>query len=69
MLNRALQVKMVKNEKNSTPQPDQTDEQFEGKVAIIGAHLLTAIEKIGKAAVVYVLVDTVRQVAVARASK
>ncbi len=70
MLNRALQVKMVKNEKkNSAPQTDQTDSHFEGKAAIIGAHLLTAVEKIGKTVVVFVLVDTIRQVAIAKAQK
>ncbi len=70
MRNRVLQVKMVKNEnKNAAPQTDQTDSHFEGKTAIIGAHLLAAVEKIGKGVIVYVLVDTVRQVAVARASK
>ncbi len=70
MRNRVLQVKMVKNEnKNEPPKADQNDKHFEGKAAIIGAHLLSAVEKIGKGVVIYVLVDTFRQVAVAKAKK
>ncbi len=60
---------MRNEKKNAATQPDQTDSHFEGKAAIIGAHLQTAVEKIGKTVIVFVLVDTVRQVAVARASK
>ncbi len=69
MFNRAFQVRMVKNDKDETDPPNQTDKHLEGKAAIIGFHLERAVAKIGGAVIVYVAVDTVRQVMVIKARK
>jgi hypothetical protein len=69
MLNRAIQVKLVKKDKKETTAPGQIDVTLEGKVAIVGHYLGEIVEKIGGAVITYVLVDTFRQVLVARAQK
>lgn len=68
MFNREIQVKMVKKTKNET-EVDTTDSHFEGKAAIISNAVDNGLKRIGIAIVSYVLVDTVRQVLVAKASK
>lgn len=66
--NRALQVKLIKTDKKNVPTQPQTEEQFEGKVAVIAIHLRSAVKDLGLAVVAYVAIDTVRQVLVAKAT-
>ncbi len=68
MRKRVLQVKMVKNEKEEPTSPDDPD-NFYKKAAFIGDYLENAFGSIGKAVLIYIAADTVRQVMVAKASK
>lgn len=66
MFNRAIKLKVVKTEKKvATP---VNDIPVEAKYALVANLVSSGIEKIGKAAICYVLVDTLRQVAIAKAS-
>lgn len=69
MFNRAIQVKMVKNEKEEATASDQNDHHFEGKTAIIGEHLRHTIGTVGKLILIYIAADTVRQVAIEKAKR
>lgn len=69
MFNRVLQVKMVKSKKNDPEAPAPTDLPFERKAAIVGNYAERIVEKIGGAIVTYIIVDTVRQVLVAKATR
>ena len=69
MFNRALQVKMVKNDKAVAASPNRPDHNFEGKVAIIGSHLGKCVDKAGRALIAYVVVDTIRQVLITKANR
>jgi len=70
MRNRALQVRMVKTDPETTPEPEVT---LEKKFDIIASHIAVTsdnlIKRIGLLAIGYVIVDTARQVLVAQASK
>lgn len=68
MFNRTLQVKMVKTPKETQPVSVQ-EISLEGKVAIIGHYAERALKKAGQIAISYVVVDTLRQVIVAKALK
>lgn len=69
MFNRAIQVKMVKNEKEEAIASDHTDHHFEGKTAIIGEHLRHMIGTVGKLILLYIAADTIRQVSIEKAKK
>lgn len=69
MFNRALQVKVIKSKKEEPLTPTQTDVSFETKVAVLGYYVEKAVAKVGTAAITYVVLDTVRQVMVAKASR
>lgn len=66
---RSLQVKMVKDEKNTENASQALEPSFQQKVVIIGTQVGTVVEQAGKALLMYVLVDTLRQVAIERAKK
>lgn len=68
MFNRTLHVKLVKTKKE-TPVTSVQEISLEGKVAIIGHYAERAVKKAGQAIVAYVVVDTLRQVIVAKALK
>lgn len=69
MFNRALEMKLVKKNKNETEPSSQKDVHFEGKAAIIGYYFERCIKKAGSIALAYVLLDTGRQVLIAKALK
>lgn len=69
MFNRAIQVKMVKPNKDEAQQTVQPELQFEKKVAIVAGYSELLINKVAGAAVTYILLDTIRKVLVAKASK
>lgn len=66
MFNRTLQLRMVKTTKETQPVSVQ-EISLEGKVAIIGHYAERALKKAGQIAISYVVVDTMRQVIVAKA--
>lgn len=68
MFNRALQVKMVKTEKETTTQPNPED-VLEKKLAVISRSFENMALKVGKAVIAYVVADTVRQILVAKATR
>jgi len=68
MFNRALQVKMVKSSKNETP-PVPSEDKFVARTTIVAYAAKQVAQEIGSAVVAYVVLDTIRQVLVARASK
>jgi len=68
MFNRALQVKLVKSKKEQA-QLTPPDISLEQKANIIGYYAERIAMKAGAVALSYVVVDTIRQVVVARALK
>lgn len=69
MFNRALQVRMVKNPRAEAEKEDTTENLYEGKAAIIAYTTDRVVKKVAVAALVYVVLDTARQVLVTRAAK
>jgi hypothetical protein len=69
--NRVLQVKMVKNGKEEEPKPNSADDvqTMIAATRVVSRHVQNTIITIGKVVVLYIAADTVRQVAVAKASK
>lgn len=68
MFNRALQVKMVKNEKQElTPEDKQV--AFATVVGVISDSIENLTKKVIGGVVLYITLDTVRQVMVARATR
>ena len=67
MFNRTLRVDVVKKEKSQTMGTNHDDTDFADKATIIGVVVESAIKKIGIAVCAYVILDTVRKVAVASA--
>jgi len=68
MFNRALQVKMVKNEKQElTPEDKQV--AFATVVGVISDNVENLTKKVIGGVVLYITLDTVRQVMVARATR
>lgn len=65
MFNRAFQVRMVKKAKPETAEAERIENLTE-KVAIVSDVAERIIKKIATAALCYVLVDTARQVVIAR---
>lgn len=68
MFNRALQVKVVKNDKHD-PATQDVEMAFEDKVDLIDEVVERTLRRIGVAVVTYVAADTVRKILVAKASK
>jgi hypothetical protein len=68
MFNRALQVKMVKSSKNEAP-PTPTEDKFVSRATFVAYASKSVIQEIGSAVVAYIVLDTIRQVLVAKASK
>lgn len=69
MFNRAIQMRLINTNKEEIHTTEKTDKQFEGKAAIVGYHLQRFIMQVGVVTISYVVVDTVRKVLVAKASK
>jgi len=65
MFNRALRVDFVKKENESQVNTNQDDTDFADKATIMGVVVESAIKKVGIAVCAYVLLDTIRKVAVA----
>jgi len=68
MFNRKIEMKMVKNNKHETAQPSQ-DNVVPVKFVYANAAANNLLYDIGKAVVVYMLLDTFRQVMVERAKR
>lgn len=66
--NRAIQVKMVKTDKEELAAP-LNDVDFEVKVTTITNAIETSIKKLGVAVLTYVAADTFRQILIQRASR
>lgn len=69
MFNRAIQMRLINTTKEEIPKTEKTDKHFEGKAAIVGYHLERFVLHVGVVGLSYVIVDTVRKVLVAKASK
>jgi tartrate dehydratase alpha subunit/fumarate hydratase class I-like protein len=65
MLNREIKVDLVKKGKSQEIETDQSKMTFNEKAEVISDIVGENIKKIGVAVCVYVLLDTVRKVAVA----
>jgi len=64
MFNRKIQVDVVKKEKSKALETDKSDIGFERKAKIIGNIVERGIKKVGIVVCAYVILDTVRRVAV-----
>lgn len=69
MFNRTIQVRVVKTKEEAPRTASSSDTSFEGKTAIIAHTFDRTLEKLANAVVAYVVVDTVRKVLIARASR
>lgn len=70
MFDRALQVKMIKNAKSRVQgETDTPEADFEGRAIIIAETVERGIRKICFVVCTYVVLDTLRQVAIACANK
>ena len=69
MLNRTLRVDLVKKTKPQTTEADHTEIAFEDKATIVATVVERSIRKIGIIVCAYVVLDTVRRIAVASASE
>lgn len=69
--NRAIQVKMVKNDNGETTKPTPSDQFMVMAAAtrVVSAHMQKTIVTVGKVILTYIAADTIRQVMVAKASK
>jgi hypothetical protein len=69
MFNRAIQVKMVNTKKQEPQEPVASDSYFEKKAEVVSREIDGVMRKVGMLAIGYVVVDTLRQVLVARANR
>ena len=69
MFNRTLRVDVVKKEKSPTMSTNHDDTDFADKATIVGVVVENGIKKIGFAVCAYVILDTIRRVAVASTSQ
>lgn len=69
MFNRALQVKVVPTKKIERETPESSESYFEKRAEVISKTIDSTMRKVGTLAIGYVVVDTVRQVLVARANR
>ena len=65
MLNRKLQVDVVRTNKSASSAAEIQGPTFEDKAVIITASAERVVKKIGYAVCAYVVIDTLRKVAVA----
>lgn len=65
MFNRTLEVDVVKKGKTPKTEPSQPEVDFEEKAKVISNLLENGIKKVGLVICAYVVLDTVRKVAVA----
>jgi hypothetical protein len=63
--NRSIQVDLVKKGNTKDDETDQPQIGFEDKAKIISGVIETSVKKVGLVVCAYVLLDTVRKVAVA----
>ena len=68
MFNRKLEVKMVKSNKTDAAN-SEPEIPFEKKTEVICNRLERVMDKAGRAALAYIVLDTVRQVMVTRAQQ
>jgi hypothetical protein len=68
MLNRTLRVDLVKKNESHQVDKNQDDTDFADKATIVGIVVEGAIKRVGIAVCAYVVLDTIRRVAVASAS-
>lgn len=61
---RAMQVSLVKKPKDAPQEPDVKSIDFEGKTAIISHTVERMLTKVGIAVCAYVVLDTIRKVAI-----
>lgn len=64
---RALQVNLVKKPKDASQEPDVKSIDFEGKTDIVERAVEKMIKKVGFAVCAYVVLDTIRKVAIEKA--
>lgn len=69
MFNRALQVKVVKETKTEPEKAVPSDSYFEKRADVISHMIESTMKKAGALAIGYVIIDTARQVLVARANR
>ena len=69
MFNRALQVKVVPTEKKDRQTTASSESYFEKRAEVISKTIDSTMRKVGTLAIGYIVVDTVRQVLVARANR
>lgn len=69
MLNRVIQVKLVKPKKKVEEVPETSESYFEDKAEFISNKIDGTMKKIGMFAIGYVVIDTFRQVMVAKANR
>lgn len=69
MFNRALQVKVVPTEKKDRHASESSESYFEKRAEVISKTIDSTMRKVGTLAIGYIVVDTVRQVLVARANR
>lgn len=69
MLNRALQVKMVKTSKDESNTTENDTVDFELKVDTITNAFEKIIKRIGYAAIGYVVIDTARRIVIEKATQ
>ena len=69
MLNRQIHVELVKKNKSQSPvETAQLEVGFEEKATVVATIIERSIKKIGIAVCAYVVLDTLRRIAVASAS-
>lgn len=69
MRHRKLEVRMVKTNENKDAQSSQYDTHIEGRVAHITFTIDRVVSRAARAALAYVVLDTLRQVMVAKANQ
>lgn len=67
MFNRTIQMKVTKTPKAKSENVNTNETECEGKTAIIAYTIDRGFRKIGAAVCAYVVLDTMRQVLIARA--
>jgi len=69
MFNRSIQMRIVKTKKETKYEDLPADIRLEDAATIVSHHFDKAVRKVGQAIITYVIVDTIRQVIVAQATK
>lgn len=69
MQKRALQVRLIKTNKDETPVVSEHTFDLSEKVSVIGDRIDKSFERLGRGVILYVVADTARRVIIARATK